>query len=127
MATMKRVSKISAPKPKSEELVLRQIDAYNARDVNAFLALYSTDAEIIRLPDREAYLRGHEQMRARYGKMFADSPELICKVDSSWATDSFVALREKVSGMNGRKGEVDCLAIYQVENGLIRRLWLAQG
>jgi len=124
---MNKFSTIPPPKTKSEQLVLRQIDAYNARDVEAFLATYSPDAEVIRLPDREPYLDGMDALRERYGKMFEDSPGLVCEVDAAWCTDSFVALKERVSGMKGREGELVCLAIYQIENNLIRRLWLAQG
>ena len=116
-----------SPKDQSLQLVLRQIDAYNTRDVDAFVALYAPDAEIIRLPDKEPCMSGHDEIRARYAQMFAESPGLRCKVESSSGTDSYVALHERVSGMAGREEELDCLAIYQIENHLIRRLWLALG
>jgi hypothetical protein len=40
-----------------------------------------------------------------------------------WEAGSFVALLEEVTGMAGRD-QVLCIAIYEVDNGLIQRLWL---
>jgi hypothetical protein len=124
---MNKQAQPKSPKEEAEQLVLRQIDAYNARDVDAFVALYSSDAEIIRLPDKEPCMSGHEEIRTRYTQLFANSPRLHCKVESSSGTDSYIALHERVSGMVGREEDLDCLAIYQIENHLIRRLWLALG
>ena len=124
---MNSPSETESPKDQSLRVVLRQIDAYNARDVDAFLALYAPDAEIIRLPDRKPCMSGRDEIRARYAQMFAESPGLLCKVESASGTDSYIALHERVSGMAGREEELDCLAIYQIENHLIRRLWLALG
>lgn len=120
---------MNPPSPDSDsesqipDIVGLQIEAYNRRDVEAFVGTYAPDAEIFRLPGKEPWLKGEHAIRERYGAMFAASPELHCNVAQRWEAGSFVALLEEVSGMAGR-GAVECIAIYEVQNGLIQRLWL---
>ena len=53
-----------------------QLDAFNNRDLEAFLACYAPDV-VIEGPDGSAMMRGHEQMRAMYGQLFAQSPSSL--------------------------------------------------
>ena len=56
------------------DAVKAQLDAYNARDIEAFLRPYHPDIVLARLPGDEPFARGHEEMRAIYGPKFASSP-----------------------------------------------------
>ena len=62
-----------AGKETPEQLVQRQVDAYNRRDLDAFLATYSPDIRLYDFPGKET-LSGLDAMRKTYGKLFAENP-----------------------------------------------------
>ena len=104
-----------------EQAAQAQLDAYNARDIDAFLAPYAADVVLARLPGDEAFARGHDEMRAIYGKMFADSPELHCRLVHRICHERFVVDHEDVTGIAGRDDRVGAVAIYEVVDGLIAK------
>ena len=105
-----------------EEAAQAQLDAYNARDIDAFLAPYHPDVVLARLPGDEPFARGHEEMRAIYGAKFANSPDLHCRLVTRICHDRFVVDHEDVTGVPG-PGRVGAVAIYEVVEGLIVRAW----
>ena len=105
-----------------EKAVQAQLDAYNARDVEAFLRPYHPEVELARLPGGEVFARGHEQMRAVYADLFARAPELHCRLVTRICHDRFVVDHEDVTG-HPAAPRVGAVAIYEVRDGLIRRAW----
>ncbi|MHC4449267.1 MAG: nuclear transport factor 2 family protein [Planctomycetota bacterium] len=103
-----------------EQAAQAQLDAYNARDIEAFLRPYHPEVELARLPGGEVFARGHEQMRAIYGDLFARTPDLACRLVNRVCHDRFVVDHEDVTGMPQPVGAV---AIYEVVDGLIVRAW----
>ena len=103
------------------ELAQRQLDAYNAHDLEAFVACYADDVEVYALPSMEPMLRGTAALRDRYGPYFAQqkpagrlsSPRLLL---GSMAIDP-----EEVTLADGTS--MQAIALYHVEGGLIRRVW----
>jgi imidazolonepropionase-like amidohydrolase len=108
--------------PRAEDIVQAQVEAYDARDLEAFLATYAPDAALFRHPSGELIAQGHDAMREIYGAMFEASPELNIHIQQRTAIGDFVIDLELVSGMRG--GEpVRAVAIYEVRDGLIQRVW----
>ena len=105
-----------------EEAAQAQLDAYNARDIDAFVEAYHPDIELARLPSGEVFVRGHARLRELYGKLFASAPDLRCRLLNRVVHDRFVVDHEDVTGLPGRE-RVGAVAIYEVEDGLIRRGW----
>lgn len=105
-----------------EAAAQRQLEAYNARDAQAFAAAYAPDVEIFDLPGAARTLSGRDDLRARYATLFAASPELHCRLLARMVHAPFVVDHEQVSGLRGG-APVFAVAIYQVEAGLIRRVW----
>jgi hypothetical protein len=95
----------------------RVVDALNAHDIEAMVACYAPEATIEDGYDRVG-VRGHDEMRARYGAMFERFPEL--RVESGWRTEvgAFVVQEETVSGRGGHERHV---AVYLIEDGVIAR------
>jgi imidazolonepropionase-like amidohydrolase len=108
--------------PTAETVVQRQVEAYNARDINAFLSFYAPDVELMRLTTGEAFAAGHEQMRETYTAMFEASPELNCTIMQRTRSGDMVVDHEFVTGMRGGD-PVRAVAIYEVADGLIQRVW----
>ena len=107
-------------------LVHRQLDAYNAHDLEAFIATYSPEIEIFDISNAStAQMTGLEGMRAVYGEMFSTMPNLRCDLGNRIADGAFVVDHE-ICAM-GEPGDPPerAIAIYQVEDNLIRRVWFA--
>ena len=56
-----------------------QLVAYNARDMESYLALFHQDAVLINLPNQEVVAEGIEAIRVMYEARFA-TPGLRCEV-----------------------------------------------
>ena len=100
----------------------RQLEAYNARDVEAFVAAYAPDVEVFELPGGARTLAGREELRTRYAALFRESPALHCRLLTRVAHGPFVVDHEEVLGVRGGS-LVHAVAIYEVVGGLIRRVW----
>jgi len=112
------------PQEQPEAVVQRQLEAYNAHDVDAFLATYSPDVELFTLGG-ERQSQGLDAMRTRYGKMFKDVPQLHCDISRRIVQGNVVIDHEHLTGLpNG--GTVDAIAIYEVRRGKIRRVWFPE-
>lgn len=81
----------------SPDPVQAQLDAYNARDVDAFLACYTPDC---RIEDGAGTLlmQGHAAMRERYAAMFAASPKLHCVIVQRTRIGRYVLDEEEITG-----------------------------
>lgn len=102
------------------DVVQRQLEAYNAQDLEAFLATYAPDCAICDL-NGAATQSGREEIRARYSAMFAQYPQNKARLVSRMALGDVVIDQEDV--MRGPDGpRLEAIAIYTVKNGLIARV-----
>lgn len=102
-----------------EALVQRQLEAYNARDVEAWLATYATDARQYAYPGT-VLASGHAEMRARMEIRFAE-PNLHARLLRRQVLGAMVIDQETITrSFPEGPGEIDICAIYEVEAGLIR-------
>jgi hypothetical protein len=109
--------------PSPETVVQRQVEAYNARDIEAFLSFYADDVMIRRLQTGDVLRDGKEAMRERYAERFAENPELHCTITQRVVHGDWVIDHELVTGIMERR-RVRAVAIYEVRGGLIRNVWL---
>jgi imidazolonepropionase-like amidohydrolase len=108
--------------PSPETVVQRQVEAYNARDIEAFLSFYADDVMIRRLPSEELVWDGKGAMRARYAKRFSETPDLHCAITKRIVHGSWVVDHQLVTGIADRP-RVRAVATYEVRDGLIRNVW----
>lgn len=104
------------------DVVQRQLDAYNARDVESFLAVFADDAEAFDLGAKAPAMSGKAQLRARYSELFASSPNLHSQVVSRMCFEGVVIDLEHITGRNGSKEIYEVMAIYEIEKDLIIRV-----
>ena len=103
-----------------ENLVQKQVNGYNARNIEAFLEPYAEDAELYMFPDK-LISKGKEAMRKDYDKMFKDLPELHCEIKNRIVNGNFVIDQESVSGM--AKEKLEATAIYEIKDGKISKVY----
>lgn len=106
--------------------VQKQLDAYNARDIDAFMQWWSEDCEYYEFPAR-LLARGATQIRERHITRFKE-PNLFGKLIRRSVVDNLVVDQEVVTRTFADGiGEVDVLAIYQIEHGKIAKAWFKMG
>lgn len=104
-----------------EQVVQKQLEYYNAHDIEGFLSTYSPDIKIYNLPGITPILEGHAAMRERYTLRFSN-PNLHVTIKSRMVNGNFVVDFEAVSGIEeGKVSEV--IAVYEVQNELIKNVW----
>lgn len=101
--------------------VQRQLDAYNARDLERFLAEYADDIVVYRPPATEPAIVGKEALGAHYARNRFNLPELHARLLNRIVSDNIVVDQEQVTGVPG--GVVAAVAVYQVKNGRIQAVW----
>ncbi|SFB36249.1 hypothetical protein SAMN04515620_15124 [Collimonas sp. OK607] len=107
-------------------IVQAQLDAYNAKDIDALLMTYATDAEQYLLHG-EMLARGHEQMRARFLARFTE-PDLHAALVSRTIMENVVIDHEIVTrNLPEGVGSVEMLCIYEIANGRIQKASFAIG
>jgi uncharacterized protein (TIGR02246 family) len=97
-----------------------QLVAYNARDMEAYLALFHTDALLVNLPDQSVIAEGIAAIRAMYEARFA-MPGLRCVVYEKSEIGTVAIDRETV--YTDANPPVDIVAMYDVTNGKIARIF----
>lgn len=114
-----------SPAPEAVEtpaaLVQKQLDAYNARDLDAFLAPYAADAKVYRHPST-LLLDGREAMRKSYAETFRQHPRLHCELRSRLVEGPYVVDQESVEGLSPSPTSV--LVIYEIRRGAIQNVWV---
>src|SRR5471030_2888511 len=71
-AAMMFQSASAAETNRAEKIVQKQLDAYNARDIEAFLATYADEVALFEFP-ATPLAKGKEEMRKRYTLRFNDT------------------------------------------------------
>jgi hypothetical protein len=104
----------------AEAIVQRQLDAYNRRDLDAFLACYADDACLWRLPDTLTQ-RGRAELAQRYRRRFDDAPALHATVLQRMTFSRFVVDHERVTGVP--EGVLETVVTYEVVDGRIVNAW----
>jgi hypothetical protein len=109
-----------------EAVVQRQLDAYNARDVDALLAIYADDAQTFEHPST-LIATGTAALRERFLLRF-EEPNLHAQLLSrivmgNRVVDHEVVTRTFPEGM----GTIELIMIYEVQGDRISKAWLMPG
>lgn len=110
----------------NEAVVQRQLNAYNARDIDAFMACWAADAKIYAHPDT-LLADGAAAIRARHETRFRE-PNLFGRLIQRMSAGNTVVDREVVTRTFPEgPGQVDVIAIYDLTGGKITCAWFAMG
>ena len=107
-------------------VVQAQLDAYNAKDLDALMRTYAPDAQQFALHGG-LLAEGHAQIRPRYQERFAEpglqARLLSRQVAGNFVTDLEIVTRDFPEG----PGTVEMLCVYEVVDGRIVRASFATG
>jgi hypothetical protein len=109
-----------------EDPVAAQLDAYNARDIEAFMAPWAEDCLYYAFPDH-LLATGAAEIRARHVVRFRE-PNLHGTLLNRVSVGSIVVDHETVTrDFPEGPGKVDVIAIYDVKDGKIVKAWFKMG
>jgi len=104
-----------------EAFAQRQLDAYNARDLERFVREYTEDVLVYRMPDPNPVLVGRAALAVHYRDNRFDLPDLHAKLINRMVFGNKVIDQEVVLGVPG--APLDGAAIYEVTEHGISKVW----
>jgi hypothetical protein len=115
----------SMDKSKMVELVQRQLEAYNARDVLKFSECYHDSVIGIKLPDENTLFNGKAELHSIYKKIFDSTPNLNCQLLGRHIMEKSVIDIELVTGLPNYPDGLRATAVYFFADEKISRIWFA--
>ncbi len=98
-----------------EQIVQRQLNAYNARNIDAFMDTYADDIELYNFPD-ELRTKGKQAMREGYAGYFENTKDLHCEIKNRIVIGNKVIDQEYITANGNNFGAI---AVYEVNQGKI--------
>jgi hypothetical protein len=111
-------------KTTAEQLAQQQLDAYNNRDIEAFLKPYHDSVEVYGFPNRLQF-KGIHLMRQSYADMFKTTPDLHCTLVNRMVQGNTVIDQESVIFKAGQP-PLKAIAIYVIEGDKIKKVYFVQ-
>ena len=109
-----------------EAIIQRQLDAYNAHDLDALMATYADEAQQFEHPDK-LLATGSAQIRERFLARFKE-PNLHAQLVKRIVAGNIVIDHEQVTRTFPEgAGKMELVAIYEVQHGKIAKAWFILG
>ena len=104
-------------------LVQRQLNAYNARNIEAFMEPYADDVAFYDYPDK-ILGKGKDALRKVYTAVFNKFAALHSELKGRMVQGNVVIDNEKVTGIG--KGVINGIVIYNIENDKIKKVYIVE-
>jgi hypothetical protein len=108
-----------------EEVAQRQLDTFNAHDLDAFLMSFTDDVVILDLLDGSVIVNGIDAFRRRYEAVFRNRPRVRADLVARIVIGDIVVDRERLTDGDEQPPE-NALAIYEVVGDQVRRMWFIE-
>ena len=105
----------------AEAAVQRQLEAYNAHDLERFVAEYAEDVQVFVPPATAPMLSGRQAFAEHYRRHRFTLPHLHAEVLQRIVSGHTVVDHERVTGLGD--APVEAVAVYRVSGGLITTVW----
>jgi hypothetical protein len=116
----------ATPPNEAEFPVQKQMEAYNARDIDRFMECWADDCQYYEFPTR-LLANGAAEIRERHITRFQE-PNLFGKLIKRISVANMVVDQEIVTRTFPEgPGEIDVIAIYEVKAGKIAKAWFKIG
>jgi imidazolonepropionase-like amidohydrolase len=99
-----------------------QVNAYNARNMEAFTLAYAASATMYEYPNR-LLATGRDEIRKRYERLFAETPALHVQILHRLASGRTIIDQERVTGLSESR-IFEGFAVYEVVDRLIQNVTL---
>lgn len=117
------VSIITFAQMSPKEVVQKQLDTYNSKDIEGFMSVFSDSAKIYSFGNPKPIATGKQEIRDLYSNMFQKSPELHSTLVNRIVMGNKVFDHESITGRNGSSEILELVMLYIVKNGLIEEAY----
>lgn len=107
-----------------ESIINSQLEAYKKLDVAGMMPYFHSDIDFFNLSDNRLTEHGLQQVKEKYENFFSLSPNLKFTLLSRKVFKNFVIDHEELVAFLDRPDPVQAIVIYQIEQNLIRRVWI---
>ncbi len=107
-----------------ESLINKQLESYKKLDVEGMMPYFHANIEMFMLTDNRLTDKGLDAVREKYNNFFKQSPNLTFELLSRKLFKNYIIDHERLTGFLSRPDAVEAIVIYQVEDELIRRVWI---
>jgi len=101
-----------------EEVVQNQLEAYNARNIEAFMSLMSKDVALYEFGNSSPSVAGFDEVKKIYNNLFEQSPNLHSTILSRMVLGNKVIDHESIKGRMGNTEIIELIVIYEVNANL---------
>ncbi len=108
----------------AERIVVAQLAAFNARNIDAFAGCFSDDIEMRDFPDHQLVVAGIKELRARYSTLFL-RPGLRVESVHRFCLGEVVCDHQRIHGLHREAVELMCF--FHVVDGRIVRVTYTHG
>lgn len=84
-----------------EQIIEKQMKAYDERDIDTMMTLFSEDIKIIEFQDNKTLVNGINECQEMYAVLFKQSPNLRAEILKTIYFDNTVIVQEYIHGRNG--------------------------
>lgn len=98
-----------------EIVIQKQLAAYNAGDINAFMNLFTEEAELYNHADGSLLAKGKAEVHAIYANLFSQSPKLKSMLKNRMVLGNTVIDHESITGRMGNKEVIELIVIYELK------------
>ena len=103
------------------EIVQSQLEAYNRRDLETFLSVFSETIQVFRMPALEPSISGKAALAEFYATQRFNRSGLRAELLNRTAFGNKVIDHERIHGLLEETFEI--AAVYEVVDGLIQTMW----
>lgn len=104
------------------QIVQQNLEAYNQRNLEAFLSSFSADIAIYNFGESTPSTLGLEAVRKRYQDLFLQSPNLHSTILKRMVFDNKIIDHESIIGRLGAKESLEIIMIYEVKEQKIFKM-----
>ncbi|WPU63209.1 nuclear transport factor 2 family protein [Peredibacter starrii] len=109
------------------ELAQGQLEAYNERNIEKFVAFYHPEVQVWRLgAESQKTCDNIKTFKEMYRERFEKNPELHCELRSRTVLNDSVLDEEWVTGVTGAQAPSHVVAIYGFRDDLIGYVWFTR-
>ena len=106
---------------KSPEIIIKkQVIAYNTRNLEDFSNCHHPEVCLYNFPDKTPFAIGKAQLEHIYKDVFDNSPKLHTEITQRMVVGNTVIDNEIVTGRKGATDSIKIIAIYVIEDALIK-------
>jgi len=119
IATALFITSITMAQRSPAAIVQENLDAYNKRDIEAFMQSFSDSIVVTNYADKAIIAKGLTKVRSVYQLLFDASPNLHSTILNRIVFDNKVIDHESITGRLGATTPVELIAIYEVKQDKI--------